>query len=192
MAKKKATRTTPRSRKQTAPRRRAAARRAPAKRRAVKRRVAAVPPGYHTVTPHLVCRDAAGAIEFYRRAFNARQRLRMDDPQGRVAHGELRIGDSIVMIGEEMPEMGASAPPTVGGTAVHIFLYLPNVDKAFAQATAAGATTEMPPTDMFWGDRYCKVVDPYGHKWSMATHIEDVTPREMGRRAAAAFAGPPQ
>ena len=153
-----------------------------------RRRVAPVPPGFHTVTPHLVCRDAAAAIAFYVEAFGARQRARMDDPSGRVAHAEIRIGDSIVMLGEEMPEMGASAPPTVGGTSVHIFLYVPAVDKSFARATAAGATAEMPPTDMFWGDRYAKVVDPFGHKWSLATHIEDVSLREMRKRGAAAMA----
>ncbi len=188
MAKNKKKATPTRRRRTAAPRRGAARRRAPATRAPRRTRVAAVPPGYTTVTPHLVCRGAAGAIAFYTRAFNARPRVRMDDPQGRVVHGEFRIGSSIVMIGEETPERGASAPPSIGGTPVTLFLYVPNVDKAFAQATAAGATAEMPPTDMFWGDRYCKVVDPYGHKWSMATHIEDVSPREMGRRAAAEFA----
>jgi PhnB protein len=95
------------------------------------------------------------------------------------------------MLGDEAPQMGAVAPPTIGGTAVHIFLYVKDVDKAFAQATGAGATVEMPPTDMFWGDRYCKLADPFGHKWSMATHIEDVPPKEMARRAAEAMAKRP-
>ena len=150
-----------------------------------------VPPHYHTVTPYLVCRGAADALAFYKRAFGARERVRMAGPDGKLAHAEMQIGDSMVMLGDEMPEMGATAPPTIGGTAVGIFLYVKNVDKAFAQATAAGATVEQPPTNMFWGDRYCKLADPFGHKWSMATHIEDVSAREMARRTAEAFAQPP-
>ena len=158
------------------------------------KKVMPVPPNYHTVTPYLVCRNAADAIEFYKKAFGARERVRMPSPDGRLAHAEVQIGDSMLMLGDEMPEMGATAPPTIGGTAVAIFLYVRDVDKAFAQATAAGATVEMPPTNMFWGDRYCKLADPFGHKWSMATHIEDVSAKEMGRRAAEAFSqqAPPQ
>ena len=111
-------------------------------------------------------------------------------PNGSLAHAELRIGDSPIMLGDEMPEMGASAPQTVGGTSVHIFLYLPNVDKVFAQAVKAGATVEMPLGDQFWGDRFGKLADPFGHKWSLAQHIEDVTPKETAKRAKAAFAPP--
>jgi PhnB protein len=147
-----------------------------------------VPPGYHTVTPYLVCRGAANAIAFYTKAFGAKELLRMPTPDGRVAHAELRIGDSRIMVGDEMPEMGASSPQTVGGTAVAIFLYVKDVDAWFARATAAGATVEMPLADMFWGDRYGKLVDPFGHKWSMAMHIEDVSPKEMARRSAEAMA----
>jgi uncharacterized glyoxalase superfamily protein PhnB len=138
-----------------------------------------------------VCRGASDAIDFYKKAFGARELTRMSAPDGSLAHAEIRIGDSPVMLGDEAPQMGAVAPPTIGGTAVHIFLYVKDVDKAFAQATGAGATVEMPPTDMFWGDRYCKLADPFGHKWSMATHIEDVPPKEMARRAAEAMAKRP-
>jgi len=160
------------------------------KKGAAKKKVAAVPPGYHTVTPVLICRNASGALDFYKRAFGAKERMKMMGPDGKVAHAEIRIGDSLVMVGDEVPQMGASAPETVGGTPVHIFLYVPAVDKVFAQAIAAGATTEMPPTDMFWGDRYCKVADPFGHKWNIATHIEDLSPKEMARRGAEAMKAP--
>jgi uncharacterized glyoxalase superfamily protein PhnB len=156
---------------------------------APRRRVAPVPPGFHTVTPYLVCRNAADAIAFYKKAFGAKERYRMPGPDGKLMHAEIQIGSSIVMLGDEMPSMGASAPQTVGGTPVQIFLYVPDVDKSHAQATRAGATSEMSPTDMFWGDRYCKLSDPFGHKWSMATHIEDVSPKEMTRRGQAAMAG---
>jgi len=153
-----------------------------------KKKVLAVPAGYHTVTPYLVCNGAADAIAFYKKAFGAQEIMRMPGPDGRLMHAEIKIGDSHVMIGDEAPQMGATSPATLKGTTVHLFIYSQNVDKAFAQATAAGATVEMPPMDMFWGDRYCKLADPYGHKWSMATHIEDVSPKEMARRSAEAMA----
>jgi len=167
---------------------RVAARKSPGTKQA--KRVSPVPKGYHTVTPYVVIRGAAEAIGFYKKAFGAKEIMRMPMPDGRIAHAELQIGDSRLMLGDESPEMGARAPQSVGGTCVHIFLYLKDVDKTFAQATAAGATVEMPPTDMFWGDRYCKLQDPFGHKWNMATHREDVTPKEMARRGAAAMAAP--
>lgn len=144
-----------------------------------------VPDGYHTVTPHLAIRGAAAAIEFYATAFGAEELFRMPGPGGLVMHAEVRIGDSIVMLGEESPEMGATAPPTIGGSAVGLLLYVGDVDAACKRATNAGCTLEMPPTDMFWGDRYCKLRDPFGHKWSIATHKEDVSPEEMARRLAA-------
>ena len=156
---------------------------------AAKKRVAPIPAGYHTVTPHLVCRGAANAIEFYKKAFGAKERLRMSAPDGSVAHAEITIGNSTVMLGDEAPQMGATAPQTIGGTAVGIFIYTENVDKLYAKAVAAGATGDQPPTDMFWGDRYAKLTDPFGHKWSMATHIEDVSKKEMDKRTAAAFGG---
>jgi PhnB protein len=161
-------------------------------RKQAKKKVAPVPPGYHTVTPMLVCRHAAGAMDFYAKAFGAKVRARMLMPDGSIAHAEMQIGDSRIMLGDEMPQMGASAPQTVGGSPVHLFLYVKDIDGWFARATAAGATTDMPPTDMFWGDRYGKLTDPFGHKWSMATHIEDVSPKEMARRSAEAFSQPPQ
>ena len=149
-----------------------------------KKKVAPIPPGYHTVTPHIVCRGAAKAIDFYKKAFGAKERLRMGGPDGQISHAELIIGNSLVMLGDEAPEFGATAPQTIGGTASSLFIYSENVDKAYARAVAAGATSEQPPTDMFWGDRYAKLSDPFGHKWQIATHIEDVSEREMARRGA--------
>jgi PhnB protein len=162
------------------------ARKAPA--RSAKKKVAAIPAGYHTITPYLICQGAANAIEFYKKALGAKETVRMPGPGGKVMHAEIQIGNSMVMLADEAPQMGASAPPTLGGSSVGIFLYTQDVDKAYARAIAAGATAEQPPTDMFWGDRYCKFSDPFGHKWSMATHTEDVSPKEMGRRMAEAAA----
>jgi uncharacterized glyoxalase superfamily protein PhnB len=173
------------------PARKAPARRSAARKPATAKKVSPIPKGYLTVTPYLIFRGAAQAIEFYKKAFGAKELLRMPMPDGRIGHAEIQIGDSRVMVSDEMPEMGARAPQSVGGTSVHLFLYLKDVDKTFAQATAAGATVEMPPTDMFWGDRYSKVQDPFGHKWNLATHIEDLTPKEMTRRGAEAMAKPP-
>ena len=165
----------------------ARAKSAPKKARRAKKKVSPIPRGYHTVTPHLVCRGAADAMAFYQKAFGAREIMRMSMPGGGIAHAEMQIGDSRIMLGEEMPQMGAAAPPTIGGSPVNIFLYLKDVDTVFAQAKAAGATVDMPPTDMFWGDRYAKLTDPFGHKWAMATHIEDMSPKEMARRSAEAM-----
>jgi PhnB protein len=144
-----------------------------------------VPDGYHTVTPHLVVRDAAKALAFYAKAFGAEELFRMPGPGGVVMHAELKIGDSIVMLGEESPQMGTSAPPTIGGSPVTLMVYLNDVDTSFARAAQAGCTVEMPPTDMFWGDRYGKLKDPFGHHWSLATHKEDVSPEDMAKRMAA-------
>ena len=174
-------------RKQAAkPRARKASKAAPKKTKSKK--VSPVPKGYHTVTPYLVFRGAAQAIEFYKKAFGAKELLRMPAPDGSIAHAELQIGDSRIMVGDESPQQGARAPQTVGGTPVHIFMYLKDVDQTFAQAAAAGATVDMPLTDMFWGDRYGKLTDPFGHKWNLATHIEDLSQKEMARRGAEAFA----
>jgi PhnB protein len=161
---------------------------APKKTKTAPKKVSPVPAGYHTVTPVLICRNAAGAIDFYKKAFSAKEISRMPMPDGTVAHAELQIGDSRFMLGDEMPAMGASAPQTVGGSPVHIFLYVPNVDQMYQRATAAGATPDMPPMDMFWGDRYGKLTDPFGHKWNLATHIEDVSEKEMIRRGKEAMA----
>ena len=143
------------------------------------------PEGYHTLTPYLAVRDATRAIDFYKTAFNAQERFRMPAPDGSIMHAELQIGDSVVMLGDENPEMGASSPQTIGGSPAGLMIYVEDVDSAFQQALDAGATAEMPPTDMFWGDRYSKLQDPFGHKWSLATHVEDVDSEEMARRGEA-------
>ena len=149
------------------------------------------PDGYHSVTPYLVISGAAEAIGFYAKALGAVERFRMPGPDGKIMHAEIQIGDSVVMLGDENIEMGASSPATLGGTPVGQLIYVEDVDAAFRQALSAGATELLPPTDMFWGDRYCKLQDPFGHQWSIATHIEDVSAEEMNERAAAAFAEQP-
>jgi len=136
-----------------------------------------IPEGYHTVTPFLVLKDAHRAIEFYKRAFGAEERFRMPTPDGKVAHAELQIGDSVVMLSEAIQEPVTSAS---------MYLYVPNVDAVCQRAVAAGAEAAMPPTDMFWGDRFGRVVDPFGVRWGIATHKEDLSPQEIGRRAAQA------
>ncbi|HSE91747.1 MAG TPA: VOC family protein [Methylomirabilota bacterium] len=147
-----------------------------------------VPEGYHTVTPYLTIRGAADAIEFYKRAFGAQETERMPGPDGKgIMHAEIRIGDSVVMLADEMPSMGCRAPQTLGGTTSYLFLYVTDVDAAFKRAVDAGAKATMPPTDMFWGDRFGKLTDPFGHEWGLATHKEDVPPEEMKRRAAEAM-----
>ena len=160
-----------------------AAKKAAPKARKAAKKVPAIPPGYHTITPYLTLKNAAGAIEFYKKAFGARERSRMAGPGGSVMHAEIVIGNSSIMMSDEMPQMGSKSPETLGGTAGGLMIYTPNVDAMFAKATAAGARVEMPPADMFWGDRYARVVDPFGHKWSIGTHIEDVSPKEMNKRA---------
>ena len=152
------------------------------------KKVRAVPEGYHSVTPYLVLRQASDAIEFYKKAFGAAEVFRMPGPGGAIAHAEIRIGDSQIMMSEENAEMGAQSPQALGGSPASLFLYVEDVDAAYKQALDAGATATMPPQDMFWGDRYGKLVDPYGHEWSIATHVEDVTPEQMAERAQAAFA----
>jgi len=144
-----------------------------------------VPDGFHAVTPYLVVRDAAKALDFYAKAFGAEERFRMPGPDGAVMHAEIKIGDSIVMLGEEAPQMGALSPQAIGGSAVSLLLYVKDVDASFARAEKAGGTAQMPPQDMFWGDRYGKLQDPFGHLWAMATHKEDVAPEEMAKRMAA-------
>ena len=136
-----------------------------------------IPEGYHTVTPFLVLKDAHRAIEFYKRAFGAEERFRMPTPDGKVAHAELQIGDSVVMLSEAIQEPATSAS---------MYLYVPNVDAVCQRAVAAGAEAAMPPTDMFWGDRFGRVVDPFGVRWGIATHKEDLSPQEIGRHAAQA------
>ncbi len=138
-----------------------------------------VPDCAHTITPHLVCAGAAQAMEFYKKAFDATELMRMPMPDGRLMHAAMQIGDSRLMLVDEMPEWGSLGPKALKGSPVTIHLSVPNVDKVMAQAVAAGATVKMPAADMFWGDRYGVVVDPFGHNWSVATHIRDMTPDEM-------------
>jgi len=138
-----------------------------------------IPEGMHTVTPHLVCAGATEAIEFYQKAFGATEPSRVPGENGKLMHASVRIGDSVVMLNEEMPEWGAFGPKSLKGSAVTIHLYVENADAVFEQAVAAGARVTMPLDDMFWGDRYGKVEDPFGHQWSIGTHVRDVTPEEM-------------
>jgi len=147
-----------------------------------------VPAGFHTVTPYLAVHDAAAAIDFYQKAFGAKVGVRMDTPNGKIGHAELKIGDSTIMLADEMPGMSTRSPRTLGGASGGVFLYVDDVDSAFRQATSAGAEVVMPLADMFWGDRYGQVKDPFGHVWSMATHKEDVAPEEMARRGREAMA----
>jgi PhnB protein len=144
-----------------------------------------IPDGYHSVTPYLVVKDAAKALEFYKKALGAKELMRMPGPGGRVMHAEIRIGNSVVMMADEFPQMGASSPQTLGGTPVGLMIYVEDVDSRFNQAVAAGAKVERPLQDQFYGDRSGTVVDPFGHKWTIATHKEDVAPEEMKRRAEA-------
>jgi PhnB protein len=146
-----------------------------------------IPDGCHTITPYLAVQDAAKAIDFYKRAFGAKEVMRMDGPSGKIGHAELQIGDSRIMLADEMPGMCRS-PKSLGGTPVSIFLYVENVDSVFNQAVSAGAKVTSPLADMFWGDRYGKLDDPFGHSWSLATHTEDVAPQEMAKRSKEAMA----
>ncbi len=141
-----------------------------------------IPPGYHSVTPYLMVRDGARALAFYRKAFNAEQVLRFDDPGGKIAHAEVRIGDSHVMLADESPDQGFVGPQTLGGAGVSLMLYVDDVDAIFAQAVAAGATVKRPVADQFYGDRVGTLVDPFGHVWSIGTHREDVPAEEIDRR----------
>ncbi len=141
--------------------------------------VQAIPEGMHSLTPHLVCRGAAAAIEFYGRAFGAIELFRLPGPDGRLIHACVRIGDSQLFLVDEMPEHGALGPQALKGSPVTIHLQVQDADAVFARAVQAGATVGMPLADMFWGDRYGQVVDPFGHHWSIATHVRDVRPDEM-------------
>jgi len=143
-------------------------------------KVQSIPQGFHTLTPHLIVRNADQAIEFYKKAFGAELVGGIArTPNGKVMHAELRIGDSILMLNDEMPEFGAVSPLSANGSPVTIHIYTNNVDAAFERATAAGAQVKMPLADQFWGDRYGAVTDPFGHKWSLATHVKDLSPEQM-------------
>lgn len=138
-----------------------------------------IPDGYHTLTPFLTVSDAERAIEFYKKAFGAEERGIAKSPDGKVMHAELKIGDSIIMLSDEFPDFGCLSPQTVGGSSSGLHIYLENVDAAFDRAVQAGAKVEMPVADQFWGDRYGKLADPFGHKWSIGTHVKDMSMDEM-------------
>ncbi|MDB5907962.1 MAG: glyoxalase [Massilia sp.] len=147
-----------------------------------------VPDGMHTVTPQLVCDGAAAAIQFYIDAFDAVEVRRMPGPDGRLMHAMIKIGDSPVMLTDEFREWGGNGPKTLGGTPVTIHLQVPNADAVYERALRAGAEIKMPIADMFWGDRYGQVIDPFGHSWSIGTHIKDMTPEELEAAGKAAMA----
>ena len=150
------------------------------------RRARPIPEGYHTVTPALTVRGVAQAIEFYTRAFGARELGRMPAPDGQhIWHAELQLGDARLMLADEFPDMGGRAPESLGGTPVSLHLYVEDADAVVQRAVDAGATMLQPLVDAFWGDRYGKLKDPFGHEWSIATHVEDVSEEEMRRRAEA-------
>ena len=153
------------------------------------KQAAPIPEGWHTLTPHMVVKDTDEAIEFYRKAFGAEEIMRMPGPGGQgVMHAEIKIGDSMIMLCDEFPQMDNwRAPESLKGTTVTLSLYLEDVDKAFQRAVDAGATVSMPVMDTFWGDRYGKVTDPFGHEWGLATHKLDLTPEEIAKGAEQFF-----
>jgi uncharacterized glyoxalase superfamily protein PhnB len=143
-----------------------------------------IPEGMHTVTPHLVCANAAEAIAFYEKAFGAEELFRMPSPNGKIAHAQIKIGDSVLMMTDENAECGSLGPKTLKGTPVSLYLYFEDADKAFERAVSAGATVKMPLEDMFWGDRWGAVEDPFGHFWHIASHMRDPSPEEMQQAMA--------
>ena len=147
-----------------------------------------IPEGYHSLIPTIAVDDAARAIEFYKRAFGATERMRMPAPDGKIAHAELEIGDSVLMLADPFPHATARPPKELGGTSGSVFLYVEDVDEVVQQAVDAGATVTMAVEDMFWGDRFGSVTDPFGHTWQIATHKEDLTPEQMAERAKEAMA----
>jgi PhnB protein len=149
-----------------------------------------IPDEYRGAMPYLCARDAASAIEFYKQAFGATEVMRFDGPDGKVGHAEIRLGDAVIMLSDEYPEMGVVSPQALGGSPVGIHLYVEDVDALVNRATAAGATVRTPPEDKFYGDRSATLGDPFGHVWYFSTHIEDVTPEEMRRRAEAMMKQP--
>ena len=151
--------------------------------------VQAIPTAYAGVTPYLIVRDAAGLLDFYKKAFGATEVMRLPAPGGKIGHAEIKIGQGIVMLADESPEMGHKAPETLGGTPVGMMFYVPDVDAQFAKAIAAGASVKQPLKDQFYGDRSGTLTDPSGHIWTIATHTEDVSPDEMDRRMKAMTEG---
>jgi PhnB protein len=142
-----------------------------------------IPEGYHSITPYLIIKGATAAINYYKKVFGATERMRMDGPAGTIGHAELVIGDSTVMLADEYPDMGHRSPKSIGGTPVSLVLYLDDVDAVFKRAVDAGARSVRPVENQFYGDRMGTLEDPFGHMWSIATHVEDVPPEEMKRRA---------
>lgn len=147
-----------------------------------------IPDGYHSVTPYLIVHDGAAAIEFYKNALGATEIMRMDHG-GKIGHAEIQIGDSRIMLADEYPEMGARSPRSLGGTPFGLCIYVENCDTLFNRAVAAGATVERPLADQFYGDRSGTVIDPFGHKWTLATHKEDLTPEQISQRMASMAQG---
>src|SRR5262245_4624126 len=148
-------------------------------------KVKPVPDGYHNATPYLIVDGAAKALDFYKQVFGAKERMRMPSPGGKVGHAEITIGDSVIMLADEHPEMGARAPKAFGGSPVSLVLYVENVDATVKNAVGAGAKLLKPIEDKFYGDRMGTIEDPFGHHWHVSTHVEDVAPEEIERRAAA-------
>ena len=148
-----------------------------------------IPEGYNTVTPYLAVDDAAQAIEYYKKAFGAKERMRMETPDGKIGHAELEIGDSMVMLSDPFPHATTRPPKELGGTSGSVFMYVEDVDTVVKKAVDEGATITMEVADQFWGDRFGSIQDPFGHSWSIATHVEDVPPEEMAERAKQAMAG---
>jgi PhnB protein len=148
-------------------------------------KVKPIPDGYHSATPYLIVDGAARAIDFYRRAFDAKELMRIPAPNDRIGHAEIKVGDSVIMLADEHPEMDARGPKRYGGTPISILLYVTDVDRRFEQAIAAGATVERPVADQFYGDRSGTLRDPFGHRWHVHTHKEDVSTEELARRMAA-------
>ncbi len=153
----------------------------------MKTTVKPVPEGYHTITPYLIITNAAQAIDFYKAAFGATELARLAAPGGKLGHAEIQIGDSRIMLADEFPQWEARSPQTIGDSAVFIALYVEDVDACVARAVAAGARLSQPVQDQFYGDRSATIIDPFGHRWTVATHKEDVSPEEMKKRAAALY-----
>jgi len=147
-----------------------------------------IPEGYHTLSPYLAVGNAAQAIDYYKNAFGAKERVRMEAPGGAIGHAELEIGDSVVMLSDPFPQSSTKPPKELGGSSVSVFMYVEDVDAVVNQAVDAGATVLMEVADQFWGDRFGTVQDPFGHTWSIATHVEDVTREQIAERAKAAMA----
>lgn len=146
-----------------------------------------VPEGFHTATPSLVVRDAGKAIDFYKKVFGAEERMRMPDPSGKIIHAEIKIGDSIIFLSDEIPNMGGKSPQTLGAYTGGVYLYVPNVDEIHKRAVDAGGKSVGPVSDMFWGDRVGHFVDPFGHAWTVSTHVADLTEQEMEKGAQAFY-----